>query len=583
VADIRIENLVNLNQVNVIPSGALDIDLEATQSLAVSFQLENSGPFKFDLVLDHEANNPSPYRVTIEGSGVITNNPINYIVPAPSSPETSLIGTQFPMGVEVGVDLPEEGALQVSLVESGTGVVQDRVCQILNDNLNQARDFNLNWTRAVPGNVEYAIWTRYRAQGNCPVNDVRDSDLSMVYVVNWEEDIPVLELQYPDGSILPAGSNDEIGQVEFYQQVVLEYIIHNPSTTSNMQVAAVTVENLVNLSSVNINPAGLITIGPESQQMISGSFLVNNTGSFAFDIKLDHDASNASPYRITVQGTGVMSNNPIQVISTDPVSPGAVLFSNPFSLQVSVVIDTPAPGALEVSLIDQSTGNSIDQSCTSNLGVGESTHDYEFSWTQNDPADVDYTIQARYQVEGICPIAGDQDAELSQGYQVSWQDKSLVLEVKRPEGVSIFDGTVDYIGEHDFFRFVEVTYLIENNSAATIMEIENITAENLVNLRNVSVEPAGSFEIGPGEGKTIVVSFQVLVTEPYSFDLLWEHNASNPSPYQFEILGDANLYLGDITEDSWLYDYVISLIEKEFFLNVPQWVLDTILEILINN
>jgi len=118
--------------------------------------------------------------------------------------------------------------------------------------------------------------------------------------------------------------------------------------------------------------------------------------------------------------------------------------------------------------------------------------------------------------------------------------------VKRPEGVSIFDGTVDYIGEHDFFRFVEVTYLIENNTAATIMEIENITAENLVNLRNVTVEPAAPFEIGPGERKTIVVSFQVLALEPYSFDLLWEHNASNPSPYQFEILGDANLNLGDI-------------------------------------
>ena len=583
VADIRIENLVNLNQVNVIPSESLEIDPESTQSLAVSFQLENTGPFKFDLVLDHEANNPSPYRVTIEGSAVITNNPINYIVPAPSSPGTSLIGTQFPMDVEVGTDLPEEGALQVSLVELGTGVVQDRGCQILNDNLNQARNFNLSWTRSVPGNVEYSIWTRYRAQGNCPIDDERDSDLSMSYKVNWEEDIPVLELQYPDGSLLPPGSNDNIGQVEFYQQVDLEYIIHNPSTTSNMQVAAITVENLINLSSVDITPAGPVTIGPEGDQMISGSFLVNKTGPFAFDIKLDHDASNTSPYRITVQGAGVMTNNPIQGISTDPASPGTVLISNPFSLQGSVETDMPAPGVLEVSLIDQSTGNSIDQSCTSIPGVGESTHDFEFSWTEDNPADVDYTIQARYQVEGICPIAGDHDAELSEGYQVSWQDKPLVLEVKRPEGVSIFDGTVDYIGEHDFFRFVEVTYVIENNTTATIMEIENITAENLVNLRNVTVEPAGPFEIGPGEGKTIVVSFQVLVLEPYSFDLLWEHNASNPSPYKFEILGDANLYLGDITEDSWLYDYVISLIEKEFFLNVPQWVLDTILEILTNS
>jgi len=225
----------------------------------------------------------------------------------------------------------------------------------------------------------------------------------------------------------------------------------------------------------------------------------------------------------------------------------------------------------------------VDTVCLSILGVGKSNKEFELSWTETTPGDMEYTIRARYQAQGNCPLAGAHDAELSETYRISWQEHKPVLEVKRPEGVSIFDGAVDYVGEHDFFRFVEVTYVIENEPNNTPMRIERIYAENLVNLRNVTVEPFGPFDIGPGETKTIIISFQVLMLEPFSFDLLWEHDASNHSPYQFEIMGDANLNLGDIPLDSWMYDYVESLIRKEFFLNVAQWVLDTILEILISS
>lgn len=583
VADIRIDNLVNLNQVNVIPSGPSVLNPGENQTLAITFLVGNTGPFSFDLIMDHEAINPSPYRVTIEGKGVMTNNPINYVVSTPSSPGTSLIGTGFQIGVEVGIDLPDDGSLQVSLVEQGTGVVRDQECQVIVDNLNSTRNFNLSWTNTVPGVVDYTLWTRYRVQGECPVEDELDSDFSQSYRVTWEEDIPVLELQYPGGPHLPASSNDDIRQVEFYEQVNLEYMIHNTSTTSSMQISLISAENLINLSQVNLNTSGPITVGPEGQYTLSGSFLVKNTGPFAFDLKLDHNASNTSPYRITVQGVGVMTTNPIQSLSTEPSSPGTSLISNPFQLKVDVGNNAPAPGALEVSLMDQGSGSFIDQTCVSNLGVGQSTMDFGFSWTNEKPGDEDYTIQAIYQAEGTCPIVGDHDAELSEVYRVSWWEERPVLEVKRPLGVSIFDGAVDYIGEHDFFRFVEVTYVIKNETAASLMNIENIYAENLVNLRNVTAEPAGPFEIGPGETKTIIISFQILTLEPYSFDLLWEHDASNPSPYQFVIQGDANLYLGDTPVDSWLYDYVESLISEEFFLNAPQWVLDTILEVLINS
>ena len=88
-----------------------------------------------------------------------------------------------------------------------------------------------------------------------------------------------------------------------------------------MQVHEISVENLVNLSQVDVDNVGPFTIGPDGQYTLSISFLAYNTGLFSFDLILDHDASNTSPYRITVRGDGVMTGNPIQFISIDPISP----------------------------------------------------------------------------------------------------------------------------------------------------------------------------------------------------------------------------------------------------------------------
>jgi hypothetical protein len=186
---------------------------------------------------------------------------------------------------------------------------------------------------------------------------------------------------------------------------------------------------------------------------------------------------------------------------------------------------------------------------------------------------VEYSIRIRYQAQGNCPLEGSHDDELTEPYWVSWLENRPTLEVKRPEGVTIFDGSVDYVGEHDFFRIVEVMYVIENESTTSPMTIERIHAENLVNLRSVNVEPAGPIEIGPGETRTIKITFQVLVVEPYSFDLLWEHDASNQSLYQFVILGDANLNLYGYPVEPWMYDFITNLINSGIFLKYPYLVL----------
>lgn len=181
-----------------------------------------------------------------------------------------------------------------------------------------------------------------------------------------------------------------------------------------------------------------------------------------------------------------------------------------------------------------------------------------------------YQIQLEYHAGDSCPTANQPDAVLAENYQVSWQIHKPVLIVNRPEGVTIFDGAVDFVGEHEFFRFVEVTYVIENNNESAPLVIDNIQAINLENLREVLIDPVGVIEIGPGESQEIKINFQVLMLEPFSFDLVWNHNGSNANPYTTGIEGTSTLYLGDgVPDQSWLFRFVESLIQSGFFLKIP--------------
>ena len=68
----------------------------------------------------------------------------------------------------------------------------------------------------------------------------------------------------------------------------------------------------------------------------------------------------------------------------------------------------------------------------------------------------------------------------------------------------------------------------------------------------------------------IKINFQILMLEPFSFDLVWNHNGSNANPYTTGIEGTSKLYLGDgVPEQSWLFRFVESVIRSGFFLKIP--------------
>ena len=568
ITGIGIENLDNISKVDLGPDSELVLGQGEEQDLEITFLVGNTGVFSFDLVIEHQGANLSPFRITFQGEGMMTDNPIQYVVPGPSSPGSSLIRAPYDLAVEIGLGAPDRGALQVSLIDQETGTEADSICQALVDRLDQPRTINLVINQNDPGSRAYDLVAQYRAQGSCPIQDEQDSDLKQTYTIDWKEEIPSLAVYTLDGEVVLAGSSDIIGDQTFYQNVALNYVIQNTSSTTALTVQSIRGEYPVHVEAIQIDPAGPIVIPPRGEITVSVNFLVAEIDNFSFDVLFKHDGSNDSPYGFTVLGTGVLDDNPFRELTVTPVSPVELFIPEDLEVQVQMEIDPPAPGVVEVSLGRQGSRELMGTTCFSILGE-HSFLDVDLIWEETIPGELDYEINVAYQAQGACPLEGQPDAVASESYHVNWKTHQPELIVNRPEGVTIFDGAVDYIGAHDFFRYVEVTYVIDNQTNAGPLVIDSIQPENLVNLREVIIEPAGEIEIQPGESQTIKISFQVLTLEPYSFDLIWNHNGSNTTPYITGIMGDSNLNLGDIPVDAWLYRFLESLIRSGFFMKLP--------------
>jgi hypothetical protein len=276
-----------------------------------------SGNYTAKVIVERGTDAPVEDRYKIT-----TFNPIRNISLNPSSPGNGNVNEPFLLNAAVEMSTSVSGSVQVSIVELGSGEIRDLECHSIAGDVRITEDFALSWTESAPGEKQYSVWTRYRTWGGCPIEDAQATDLSNAYQVNWELVDPILELNHPDGTPVPAGSVDDLGNQEPYQTVGLEYVIHNPSDTNSLQITESAFENLVNVLNPQLTPTGTITVGPGEEITISVSFEIEALGPFSFDLALDHDASNPTPYTISIQGSGVLTSNPIQAVSSLPLSPG---------------------------------------------------------------------------------------------------------------------------------------------------------------------------------------------------------------------------------------------------------------------
>jgi len=573
VTGIRGENLDNLSDVDLSSSGPLTLGAGETAQVIVSFRVENTGPFSFDLVMEHDGGNPSPYTITVEGSGVMTESLIQFITPDPLPPGRALIGETFSLDVEVGLNAPDAGALQVEVLEAGGSVVDD-ACRVVEDGLQETKVLSLAWSKSSPAEVDYTIHARYRVQGSCPVGGDYDAQETQDFRVVWEEIEPTLEVMDDAGSSVPAGSNDALGDTPYGESRSVRYQLHNPSPTTGLTVSSITASNAENLSALSVDADGPLTLGPEETKSITIDYRAEGLGAYGFDLILTHDGSSASPYQISVRGQSVLSSNPLQSMTVSPASPGSAWVGETFTLKVDLVVEAPGDSAAVVELVDKESGEVRTGQCMDIEGSGRAAGTLELPWTEDSAGTREYTLRARYQVQGQCPLGEGQDAALTESYRVEWQEDDPVLHVKRPEGVTIFPDSVDFVGKHDWFDFVEVTYVFENPSRTSAMEVEGIRTGNFFNLKRVRVSPSGAFTLGPGEEKTVKLLFLILTVDPYAFDVTVDHNGSNAAPYTFSVHGEAQMNLDKFDLNPRFHPRVEEMVRRGFFLQIPDFILD---------
>ncbi len=114
---------------------------------------------------------------------------------------------------------------------------------------------------------------------------------------------------------------------------------------------------------------------------------------------------------------------------------------------------------------------------------------------------------------------------------------------ERPEidvlraGTSIADGGTDVIGEYEVGT-VTLTYAVTNLQTDSILNLESIQADNLINVSSFSAGASLPAAVTGGQSAALTVSFEVLEdTGSFALDLLITNNDEDESDYTISIQG----------------------------------------------
>ena len=160
------------------------------------------------------------------------------------------------------------------------------------------------------------------------------------------------------------------------------------------------------------------------------------------------------------------------------------------------------------------------QFCTAGLSVG--TH----------------TITARYE--------GDSTYGGSIGTDTHVVDATAPeIDVQRPAGTSIPDGGTDDLGDQGTGT-VHVSYTVDNTAGTAPLNITDVTASNLVNCSNFSLDTAMPMTVGAGATATFDISFHADTNNAFGFDMDIANNDADEKPYDIHVYGESR---GDINGD----------------------------------
>lgn len=119
--------------------------------------------------------------------------------------------------------------------------------------------------------------------------------------------------------------------------------------------------------------------------------------------------------------------------------------------------------------------------------------------------------------------------------QVSF-DGDPEIDLQRPTATSILDGGTDSLGNRPLGQ-VSLTYTIDNSAGTDVLNVNSVTASNLINASGLSLDTATPITVPGGQVATFDLSFDVEVNGPFSLDLGLANNDSDEDPYDLTLSG----------------------------------------------
>jgi len=146
----------------------------------VEHTYQEIGDYTAKVIVERDTAPPAEDRYQIS-----VYNPILSLTADPVSPAGGIINQPFELTASVEIKTSISGALQVDLIEDGTGTVKGTGCQTVPHDSLATRNFDFSLLNSEVTIQDYTLWARYRASQECPILDLSADDQPEPYSINW--------------------------------------------------------------------------------------------------------------------------------------------------------------------------------------------------------------------------------------------------------------------------------------------------------------------------------------------------------------------------------------------------------------
>ena len=282
--------------------------LEMDQEVVLAeYTYQHIGNFIPKVIVERGGNPPVEDRYHIS-----TINPILGMTVTPPSPGAGIPELPFEIEVDVTARTSVGGALQVDVyAEENTASLDSGCVQIPGDQLVTER-YPLSIAGDDGGDVPYLIYARYRAAGDCPIEDTSPDDVAADYLISWPyPEIHVEGQGNPinNGELIVSSENGtNFGATALNAAPVVRVFTIKNTGSLELELSSDPVVMLTDdpVNAFSMDAAGgPVNLLPGESLDFEISFDPQEIGDQAAQVTITSNDANENPYVFSIQGRGV--------------------------------------------------------------------------------------------------------------------------------------------------------------------------------------------------------------------------------------------------------------------------------------